>query len=110
VRNITSAAILLASIGALLGVGERAFAALRMNWKFGFEKVEPIYLVPQSFGLFTVCFVALVVGALFAGRLWKQSERPAPQHVRWLVCAQVVQLAAVGLLLLMFGGGFFSVF
>jgi hypothetical protein len=93
------------SFFALLGVGERVFAAIRMNWKFSFDGVVPVHLVPESFWFFLLCFGLLVGVTYVADRRWKPNDGRA--HKRWLRYSKGMQLVTTLLLLCMFVFGFF---
>lgn len=107
-RSLLPAIVLVASVGSLLGVVERALAALRLTWKFGFQQVEPVYLVPQTFWLFAVLFGALVLGTALISSLWRFTGQSAGVGRQWLRYAQAFQIATACLLVTMFVCGFFS--
>lgn len=106
-RSFISTVLLVASVGLLLGVLERALAAMLLTWKFGFERVEAVHLVPQSFWLFALVFGVLALGTGLLGLLWRRSTLAKGAYMRLLSYAQKLQMMTVGLLLLMFLGGFF---
>lgn len=106
-RGFISTVLLVASVGSFLGVLERALAAMRLTWKFGFERVEAVHLVPQSFWLFAMIFSVLALGTVLLGLHWRRSGLSKGIYMRLLSYAQKLQMTTVGLLLLMFIGGFF---
>gem|GEM_PF-3345334 len=82
-------------------------AAVRLTWKFGFEHVEAVHLIPQSFWLFALVFGVLALVTMLLGLLWQRSTPLTAISVRLLNSAQKVQMTTLGLLLLMYLGGFF---
>lgn len=106
-RSLIAIAVLIASVCSFLGVFERVFASLYLTWKFGFERVEPVYLVSHSFWLFALIFgvLALITALLFL--VWGCAGRSGDDYTHWLRYAQTLQFATLCLLLVMFGRRFF---
>jgi hypothetical protein len=103
-RILIGYAPLVASLVALIGVGERLLAALLMTWKFGFRGHEPIHLIPQSFWLFIAVFAALIFCTVlllsFAGRIGFKAAQ-----LRAIRGALILQSCTCGFLLVMFTAG-----
>lgn len=103
-RRLVGYVPLLASLVALLGVGERMMAAFFMTWKFGFEKPEPVHLVPQSFWLFAVVFGRLVVCTTLLYRFAERLGLEVTQS-RLLRVSLPIQCCTGAFLMMMFAAG-----